>query len=239
LEREGYLVFNKEKLLPTRLKILVNNMEYYNFEIKYPKYEELLKTILRSYGEAFEKYLKINEYDIARKIKRNVDVVINDLNTLHKIKIIEYLPQSKSTQLIFLVPRVDAKTLTFANNSYKWRMEKSEQRLNALISYAYNKTVCRSVQLLQYFAEKADNCGFCDVCIEMKKLELTTSEFEKIKSEIISYLEIEPHSIDFLKQHIIGINQNKLTHSIQLLLDSEIIHYNSDMKLCWSKEELS
>jgi len=231
LEKEGFIIFNKEKILPTRLKILVSNIEYYNFELKNPKYEELMKTILRSYNGAFESYIKINEYEIARNSKYKVEKVIEYLNTLHQLKMVDYLPQSKSTQIIFTQARVDAQKLSFAANSYQWRKSQAEQRVNAMIDYTYTKSKCRSVQLLQYFGEEGNACGYCDVCIEMKKKDLSESEFESIKTEIISYLCIQPRNIDFLLQHSIEFSSHKTFHVIQILLDEKFINYDMQMNL--------
>jgi ATP-dependent DNA helicase RecQ len=103
--------------------------------------------------------------------------------------------------------------------------------MNAMIDYTYTKSKCRSVQLLQYFGEEGNSCGYCDICIEMKKKDLSESEFESIKTEIISYLSIQPRNIDFLLQHIIEFSSHKTFHVIQILLDEKFINYDMEMNL--------
>ena len=52
---------------------------------------------------------------------------------------------------------------------YEERLEKATERVQAIIEYAENNTICRSKQLLAYFGEKTKaNCGKCDVCLAQK-----------------------------------------------------------------------
>ncbi len=231
LEREGFIIFNKEKLLPTRMKILLNNIEYYNFQLKNIKYEEIMKTILRSTTGSFETYIKINEFDLARKMNIKVEKVIEDLTALKNLRVIDYLHQSRATQVIFTVPRVDARTLNLPRDTYEWRKTQAETRMIEMIKYVYNKSICRSVALLNYFAEEGNNCGLCDVCIEKKKSKLTNEDFEKIKLQIIELLSIKTYKLENMSNQVIGYNSEKILHCIQILLDEQIIKYDSELNL--------
>jgi len=231
LEREALIIYNKEKTLPTRLKILYNNLEYYNFQVKNPKYEDMLKTIMRSYTELFENYVTINEYDIAKRAKKKVEEVIKNLKELTNIKVLSYIPQTKATQIIFTAPRVDVNQLTLKAQNYTWRKQQSEQRLTKLIDYVYNNIVCRSISLLNYFDDEGTNCGHCDVCIQRNKTQLSDSDYQIIKTEIAAYLNIKPHTINFLIDHTGSYNKEKIMHTIQLMLDEKQINYNAEMLL--------
>lgn len=231
LEQEGYILFNKDKLLPTRIRILVNNMEYYNFEIRNPKLENTMKTILRTYKDVFETHVKINEYDIARNAKKPIEQVLSDLNLLHQLQVIEYLPQSKTTQLTFVQARYDTKNLHINPEMYLWRKNQSEARVKAMIAYTTNQELCRSMQLLAYFDETGKPCGYCDVCIEKNKKELTKDEFESIKKNILETLEIKPETLNDLSNLLNAYSKRKVNECIDLLLDENLIAYDGQMRL--------
>ena len=101
-------------------------------------------------------------------------------------------------------------------------MKKSED----LISFIKNDTICRSIQLLNYFGETAvSDCGMCDVCIIKKNenpkdldhqiIQLFKNRKEISQEEIITLLPtyekaILIHLRKLVSKDIIGItNDNK------------------------------
>lgn len=231
LEQEGYFIFNKDKLLPTRIKILANNMEYYNFEVKNPKLENTMKTILRTYKDVFESYVKINEYDIARNAKKPIEAVLSDLKLLHQLQIIEYLPQSKTTQLTFVQARVDNRNIYINPETYLWRKNQSESRVKAMIHYTSNREKCRSVMLLDYFGEAGKNCRYCDVCLEKNKKEISKEEYQLIKTEILKALGNSAYTLAALSEHLSDFSKTRINECIDLLLDENLICYDAQMML--------
>ena len=231
LEQEGYFIFNKEKLLPTRVRILVNNIEYYNFELKNPKLENTMKTMLRTYKDVFESHVKINEYDIARNAKKPIDSVLSDLQLLHNLKVIEYLPQTKTTQLNFTQARVDNKNIYINPQTYLWRKAQSEARIKSMIHYTTNREECRSVMLLDYFGESGKACGYCDVCIDRNKNELSKEEFLNIKTQVMTLVQNSRLSFTEITEQVKGFSKAKVNQSIDLMLDENLIRYDEQMML--------
>lgn len=74
---------------------------------------------------------------------------------------------------------------------YEERKARYETRINAMLEYVTNDTLCRSRMLLDYFGEKQEhNCGQCDTCIGLRKQAATCQPdreelYEKIH-EILS-----------------------------------------------------
>src|ERR1019366_3176195 len=86
--------------------------------------------------------------------------------------------------------RADSTNISFNKALLKKRKETATSKLNAMLSYAKNTSVCRSKKLLEYFDEfGGTDCGVCDVCLERRKLGMNDDEFEglieKIKTIVI------------------------------------------------------
>ena len=85
LEQDEYLSFNESVFLPSRFRFIVANEQLYNFQIQNPGWDPFIKTILRSYGGSFDNYVRIREFDLARRANMNVQQVIEGLNKLQGI----------------------------------------------------------------------------------------------------------------------------------------------------------
>ncbi|GAB5550618.1 MAG: RecQ family ATP-dependent DNA helicase [Saprospiraceae bacterium] len=169
LEKEGWIVLSEAVYNPASLKMLVNQDQLYDFMLKHPKLDKIVKVILRSYQGAFNHYIFLREQSIANFLKIERSDLQQSLQLLHKEGILDYRPQKEEPQLFFINGRMDANTVAFDHVAYNFRKEQQKKRLDNAIQYA-EKEQCRSQQLLTYFGEiDAPICGTCDVCLEQKK----------------------------------------------------------------------
>ena len=76
LEQDEYVSFNESVYLPSRFRFEVLNEELYNFQIQNPGWDAFIKTLLRSYGGSFENYVRLKEFDLARRTGLNTQQVI-------------------------------------------------------------------------------------------------------------------------------------------------------------------
>jgi hypothetical protein len=60
---------------------------------------------------------------------------------------------------------------------------------------------------------------------------LHTDEFESISQQIKQLLAVHPMDLKHLVDSVIGSNENKIIHTIQLMTDNEIIHYDEEQRL--------
>jgi ATP-dependent DNA helicase RecQ len=66
--------------------MLMGKDDLYNFQIKFPKYEPLIKVLLRSYGGLYEQYSHIKEKDVAYRAKVSEHELNLQLdNLIHKV----------------------------------------------------------------------------------------------------------------------------------------------------------
>ncbi len=178
IESEGLISFTENLLTPSRLIFTASRDDVYDFELKHPSYEPLIKTILRSYGGAFSDFVQISENDLGNRIGLAPEATKKALLHLHKNGIISYHPSSDEPRIYFLEGRHHPERLPLSIKEYKERKQVAEKRFKAMLSYANGNTECRSKSLIQYFGEKSiPDCGMCDVCLEQKKKNKTGDSF--------------------------------------------------------------
>lgn len=220
LEHDGYLTLSENIFLPSRVLFIVGNEDVYRFQIENAGYDGLIKAILRSYGGAFEQYVKISEADIAGKIRASFKDVVRHLNTLQELGLLSYLPQSDQPQLQYLRPRLDFNHMDIDVKYIAQRKQIQTDQVNAVLAYAEKKE-CRSVQLLAYFDEPcSDKCGICDVCLAEKKINDADQLDDKLDFEIITLLQVETYTLDVLVPALTAGTETERLERIRILLDA-------------------
>ncbi|MES2681056.1 MAG: ATP-dependent DNA helicase RecQ [Bacteroidota bacterium] len=195
LEKENYVSFLDGGFEASKVLFLANKQEIYEFQIKFPKFEPLIKTLLRSYGGLFENYVFINEKDLAYRVKHSIATVLEQLQYLDQQEILSFVPQSSLPKLIFIQDRINTKYLELNPENYFKLKERYLERINSVIDYTNNDKLCRQVQLLIYFNEfNYADCGHCDVCIAKRP-----KDFEAVKNRIIQYLSASALTLEELK----------------------------------------
>ncbi|MCB9361446.1 MAG: RecQ family ATP-dependent DNA helicase [Flavobacteriales bacterium] len=236
LEKEGYLYLSDANHNPSRIKFELNKNDLYEFQVKNPKYDTFIKTILRSYAGLFENFTKINEFEIAKRLKTTKDKVADGLHYLTKLEVISYVEQTNLPQLTFLTPRLESKSLYISKQHYHDRKEIAVKKMESVIYYAFSTHKCRSQILLSYFGEKESyRCGICDVCLERNKLELSDIEFSSVSDQVKKRLKEQPLSITDLVNSIEKIKEDKTIKVIQWLMENHKIITNNKNLLEWRK----
>ena len=185
---------------------------------------KLIDFILRSHGGVFQKEVKINEFDIAKRMQINSLTVKELLNKLDHLNIIDYKEASSNEDFTFLTPREDDKTINRISRSIEKYLNQQQKKSKELIYFIKNNTTCRCVQLSHYFNEKKiSKCTLCDVCISEKKnssnrvekdiLELFKDNKEISQEEIIFSLDHDEKAIlihlrNLLSKDKIGLTAN-------------------------------
>ena len=219
LEKENYISYLDGGYEPSKIMFLSSKEELYLFQIRFPKYELLIKTLLRSYGGLLENYGNIKEKDLAFRTKTNVQLVKENLEYLDKQQILSFIPQSSLPKLFFNQDRINGKYLEFNPNNYYHLKQRYSERIQSVIDYTENDKLCRQVQLLMYFNEiDYTNCGHCDVCINNRQKDL-----EKIKQQIILVLTNNLYSLEQLNSHMKNLNSVSWIKIFNEMIDDGII----------------
>ncbi len=219
LEKENYVSFLDGGYEPSKVLFLAGKEDIYNFEIRFPKLEALIKTLLRSYGGLFENYVFINEKDLAYRVKISAATITEQLKYLDKEGLISYIPQSSLPKIIFVENRVPDKFLELSAENYQLLKQKAKERIDAVVRYTDNAEVCRQVQLLIYFNEfNYSDCGHCDVCISKRPKDL-----DQVKQSILSAVGSSTYSLEELKDKLKAKSDSSWVRALNELVDDGVL----------------
>jgi ATP-dependent DNA helicase RecQ len=238
LEREGYIELTDELDNPSKVKFLLARDDLYKFQVANAGFDTFIKLLLRSYTGIFTEFVAIDELTLAKRAGVNIEIIYQYLIKLSRLKVINYIAQKKTPLIIYTEERLDEKALFISADNYKKRKESYTARLNAVLSYASKRNKCRSQVLLEYFGEKnSERCGQCDICKYQNEVELNRSEFDLIRDEIKSIINLEPATLNELINKI-PVKEDKIVRVIQWLLDNMYIAYDENKKLIWKKRNI-
>ncbi len=230
LEKEDYFSFLDSGYEPSKLMMVMGKDDLYNYQIKFPKYEPLIKVLLRSYGGLYEQYVHFKEKDLAYRAKISEDELKRQLDNLNTQGVIAFIPQTTLPKLIFLQNRINLKFESIRLIHYPVLKEKGLSRIKSVVNYVTDKTTCRSRLLLAYFNETDFNdCYYCDVCIEKYKEQLQTNEglIELIKQE----LQHTSCRLQDLASKFQSVNSKRFNEVINRMIDDDVITIDTDKRL--------
>jgi ATP-dependent DNA helicase RecQ len=229
LQDEGFIVLNEAFNNPSKIQIVVNNSELYDFRLNNERYDNFIKLLLRMYGgELFTDFQTISEGQIAKNFMFQLPEITKMLDFLAQNNIINYQKQSQLPTITYLTPRYDAKLLPIQERNILFRKNRDLEKANAMCNYASNTSQCRSNIILQYFNEIPESkCGVCDVCIaEKNKFKNTQPEIDLYKAQILSVVENTTINPDQLKNTLIPKSEKLFVEAIKLLLEEGKLKYN-------------
>jgi len=220
LEQDEYLAFNESVFLPSRFRFEVLNEELYNFQIQNPAWDPFIKTLLRSYGGAFENYVRLREFDLARRSNMSVQQVMEGLSRLQDFGVLNYLQQTDHPQITWIRPRLHEKELHINKKLIEQRKTNYRNKIEAVFAYVTHKK-CRSQMLLAYFDEdNAPKCGVCDICLAEKRERNAAEIGDVITNEIAELLSVSPMDTATLVTSIKSGTEKERIAVIRLLLDA-------------------
>ncbi len=236
LEQCDILALNEVFFEPAKLMVTVSHEVLYKFQVEHAAYDDFIKILLRSYGGLFDRYVPIHEKTLAAKTRIPIQTIIDLLNRLTHLQILDYQPQKDKPQITFLQERMHTEHVQLSPLIMVKRKQLIRQKLEAMIAYAENATICRSRKLVGYFNEyDADDCGTCDICLLRKKTELSSAQFEELVNLIEKKLSVQALHIDALVEQIKGYDATQTLEAIQFLLDNNKLRYNVTKQLEWSQ----
>jgi ATP-dependent DNA helicase RecQ len=217
LENQGLIYLSDAYHNPSRLKIIVPSTDYHAFQLKNPTLEYFMKSILRIYGgEIFSNYLVISEREIGQACFFSQVDVVKSLEFLHRLEIIDFIPQKNKAQIGFLTARQDAENLALDFKEIERRKRLDKVSLNSIKKFALSKGKCRMLMIQDYFDEEAiESCGICDNCLKLKKAgisDLKSKEYSLYISQLLpcTFSQLENDSFLKNKQLLVNLLKYKL-----------------------------
>jgi len=224
LDRNSVISLSENFSKKITIKFITDKDTLYRYIDQNNKLADFINIVLRTYGGLFEFDTPINTYMLSKKTSMPEYKIHENFELLAKDEIIEYSSATSDLEMFFLVPRDDDRTINlFAKNIEEQNQLKIE-KVNAMLSYIENDTVCRSIQLLGYFGELQEQpCGICDVCMS-QKTENTSVVHAKIK--IIKALKEKDAGSRELQLKL-NISQETMISALQELLEDNLITLNN------------
>ncbi|MCL2028047.1 MAG: RecQ family ATP-dependent DNA helicase [Bacteroidales bacterium] len=234
LERQGLIAFTEDLNVPSKIWLRADRNYLYEFQVKNEKYGPFVETLLRSYGGLFTDFVKINERDLARRMKTTEEQVSLALQNLMKWEILEYIPTPNKPQVRFVHERQKTSNIQLDPNVYRKRKTAARERLDAVLNYAESTNRCRSQLLLTYFGEShSKRCGRCDYCIERNKAELSDVEFDRMIEIIKPLLQWKPTPLEEIQEALTLFSERKTVLFLQWLLDNDKIRQDANSDYIW------
>lgn len=234
LEQAGYISFQENVFIPSRCEFITSKEILYEFEKANPKLDPVIKCLLRTYEGIFTNNIAIYENTIAKLLSITVNEVIHQLHQLTSFNIIHYQPQKDTPQIYFLYNRVPKDDLRIDQQAYNERKALLEERVGKMIAYAAKPVKCRSEIIRNYFGDNASTpCGICDVCLQKAQQPATHAEVLEVVGKVKSTLQ-KPLYPDELKR-LLAVRKLLFEKVIQLMVDEEIVTYDSEGKLTLKK----
>ena len=224
LDRNSVISLSENFSKKQTIKFKTDKETLYRYIAKNPKLENFIKVVLRTYGGLFEFETQINTYLLGKKTELSESLIHLSFEKLATDNIIDYTSTTSDLELLFLVQRDDDRTINRFAKIIEDQNQLKVENVSKMLAYIENDTLCRSVQLLQYFGETQKGvCGICDVCIKNK---LGDGDIINTKLKIIEYLRINKANSRELQQSL-NINQAIVITSLQELLEENQITLNS------------
>lgn len=186
LNKEGILEFNIEGRPYSLIHITADRRTLYDYQLRNPQMDIILKTLLRSYGGLDLDYSRVDENLIARRINSSTYKVKSAFKEMHKHGLVDYLEGGNTGGLSLLQDRQHFKDLKISETFLEKRKSELLAQLQAVIDFVEKDHICRLKTLLHYFGEEIEeDCGSCDVC-RRKKVKSKTKDCTEVLWKAIS-----------------------------------------------------
>ena len=224
LSRAGYLAYDENSDNNARVHILLSRNQLDRLNDLSENQNKVITTLLRNYGGLFTDYCFINEMLLAHQTGLTQPQIYMILKNLSDRHILHFIPHRKVPSITYLQRREETERIVIPPTVYEERKAQYQKRIEAVIQYADNDSVCRSRQLLRYFGETdSQDCGQCDVCLSHKDKTNAGNGLAKAKESILHLLsDHQPHLITDINK--LKLPTDLLDKALAELINEERIH---------------
>jgi len=221
LQEEALVELSESFFSPSSIRFLVDHGKLYEFQIANAKLDPLVKLLLRSYGgELLVEYIKIQESKLSKAMNLPESEIVRQLEQMDKQGVLAYDKRKDQPQITFLTERYDAGKLPLNLKRIEERRQNAISKAASMIAYVKNASLCRSIQISQYFGEETDEiCGICDVCVQKKRL--SHPKGDEVKNRIIQTLKDGTGFSLWTIQHVPGLDNEPYTLEVLRHLEEE------------------
>lgn len=218
IEQEGYWELTDEIDNPSKIMFTVNRDELYKVQLGNAQLDVFIKSLLRLYTGLFSRITQIDEAFIAKTTFDSEAGVKDKLITLSRMHIIKYIPRVRTPLMIMNYERLVESNFYLSQKRYDERKDMFKKRIESVISFVNEETICRSRQLIAYFGQHVDNdCGVCDVCLGKKNSADPAKARNVAKMAIIGHFASRGMNITKLDHNTIDPQFQEMLSEIQTI----------------------
>lgn len=186
----GYMTYLDERDTGSRVTIIISREELYSVRDLNGLTDKVLFALMRLYTGLFTEYVYISEKKISELCGLSMEQVYETMIDLRRRKVLDYIPRSSSPLIYMPTSREETQYIQIPQSVYEQRKLIMSERIESVIRYASDDSVCRESKILDYFGEDTErDCMTCDTCrTNMKKFRKPESG-KRFQKRIISTLE--------------------------------------------------
>lgn len=238
MDRAGILRLTANYHKKSFIHILISGGKLEFFMDQNPKYDHLLKALLRNYGGIFENEIPVSLGMISDKAQISEENVQVLLEELQKQDILDFNISRHDMVITLLQPREDDATLNPFSKFIRSYNDSKKEKIAQVLEFVKNDRECRQLQLLRYFDEKKpEPCGKCHICLKDPK-NWSREIMNNIYLEIKNRLEQGPASSRELVDKS-AFPEESVLKVIGLLLEKDILTKQASNKYELTKNEKS
>ncbi len=232
IETAGWIHLSDAVYHPPRLMVRVDSTELYDYQLKNPSLDPLIKAILRSYEGLFSVHVPIRLPTIASKLNTSNEKVEKAIRLLHSHKIFSYQPASEHPKITFMQPRAQGHHFKIDEENYRFLKERAYARLDGMLRYSKTNG-CRIHTILEYFDEKPEEaCGKCDNCRGLHSTDFSNSEFIELRDRFLKGLQKKPLGMESLLSSVSYVMRKKGIEVLKIMEAEGLVDYeNGVLKL--------
>ena len=165
IDRTGHWTMSEDVDISTKIQIAVDRNDLYDIEFPDRRMPQLLEILMRKYTGVFSYPVPIDEDYVASQIGVPVPMLRQLLYKMSLEHTIRDVPADHATVIFLHHDRLRPKNVNLDPKRYEMLKDSCVGRIQKMIDYISEETVCRSRYLLEYFGQtESEDCGTCDVC---------------------------------------------------------------------------
>ena len=189
IERTDHWTMSEDIDISTKVQVIVDRSDLYDLELPDSKMAVVLEQLMRKYTGLFSYPVPIDENYIAAHAGVTVPMLRQLLYRLSIEHVIRYVPCDHATVIFLHHDRLRPKNVNLDPKRYAMLKDSFVSRMQKMIDYVSEDTVCRSAYLLEYFGQTENtDCGTCDVCRAAKPSASPVRLDQAIKTYINDHL---------------------------------------------------
>ncbi|MCM1290693.1 MAG: RecQ family ATP-dependent DNA helicase [Prevotella sp.] len=165
LSLSGVMDMQEDVDMRSRVMLTVSREDLYHISGLSHQAELVLTKLLRLYTGLFSDFVYIDEVRVGRELSVDTRVIYESMLELSRARVLQYVPRRRVPYIYFPTSREETRYIQIPKVVYENRKVQAEQRIEAMIDYAFVGASCRVERVLEYFGEhNSGACGKCDVC---------------------------------------------------------------------------